>query len=164
MKKLSFLVYLVLIVLSVQAQSAVTDVPSKPDFGDGDIKPELAARAEAVVKKWFDALLRFDTIQIKKYTGIPFAWDRVEIISDEKVFMQKFRESQSEKMKEDPLRARLLNDMSFKTIASYRRMIDKIIPIDVYVIQYTVKKNEREDGGRIAVLMTPEPKVIGLSD
>lgn len=67
-------------------------------------------------------------------------------------------------MKEDPLRARLLNYMNFKTIASYRRMIDKIIPIDVYVIQYTVKRNGREDGGRIAVVMTPEPKVIGLSD
>lgn len=89
MKKLSFLVYLVLIGLSVQAQSAVTEAPPMRDFGDGVIKPELAAKAEAVVKKWFDALVRVDTVEIKKYTGIPFAWDRVEIISDEKNFMQK---------------------------------------------------------------------------
>ncbi len=72
--KVSFSICMLLLVLNIHAQHGITEAPSKPDFGNGVINPEFAAKAEGVVEQWFEALVYNDTLQLKKLTGFPFAW------------------------------------------------------------------------------------------
>lgn len=162
MVKILFSLLLFATCLRVSAQTAITEAPAKPDFGDGRVQPALAAIAEAVAKKWITAVAKNNAQNAKVLTGFPFAWDRREIISDEQSFLKKFQQRKS--AREAAQAEESLKALMVKTITSRRTIIDNIIPMDVYVVEFTTRIGTTTHGGRMAIRMVQQPLVIGFSD
>ncbi len=140
---------------------------------EGIVKPDYSRKADAQqIEKAKRAALTFINACSNGYNvdsfmsvcTVPFALDRKEIVSDRAVLRQRFIEMGKEK-----------HGASFKikkvdiSIASIQQeILLNVIPIDVYLFEcmFVIKSGKREstEGAVIAVQMTPEPKIVGISD
>ena len=133
-----------------------------------EIDFEKAKIAEAVAKEFFNQLSNRNPEGLVELCGLPFAWDRVEIFSDKAELLAAFKKDFPEDVK--PTKEQqaeidsLKNNIKFKTHEAVKKLIDNIIPIDVYIVAFEFEIYDSFHGGRIAIEMTSEPKVTGYSD